>query len=113
MARDPYIPKTRVVAATTLLLITAACNLWSEQRFVDVVNETEETLVVISVSGSGIELELEVLEPGNKYSQQVSDCIPTPTGAQLVVQTTDGALYARQPEQLCADDVWTITEPDP
>lgn len=87
--------------------------LWGEQRFSDIVNGTDQTLVVVSISFSGNELELETLEPGEKYSEQVFDCQPTPTGPQLVVRTPDGDLYARQPDQLCADDIWTVTGPDP
>lgn len=86
--------------------------LWGEPGFFGIVNETDQTLVVVSISSSGNELELDTIEPGERYSEQVFDCQPTPTGPQLVVRTSDGDLYARQPDQLCADDVWTVTGPD-
>lgn len=104
----PTRPKVSAIAAVFLVL-TTACNLWSEPPFFDIVNETDQALVVVAINSSDVEVELAILESGEKYSEQGNGCFP----ARLVVRTTEGQLYARQPEQLCADDVWTISEPDP
>lgn len=80
--------------------------LWGEPPFFDIVNETDQALVVVSINSVGTELELDILEPGEKFSYQTNGCYP----AELVVRTTDGDLYARQPHQLCGDDMWTVTD---
>jgi len=83
--------------------------LWGERGeppFFDIVNETDQTMVVVSINSVGTELELDILEPGEKFSYQTSGCY----SAELVVRTTDGDLHARQPHQLCGEDVWTVTD---
>lgn len=82
--------------------------LWGEPPFFDIVNEADQALIVVSVNSVGKELELDILQPGEKFSEQTSGCYP----AELVVRTTNGDMYARQPHQLCADDVRTITDRD-
>ena len=79
--------------------------LWGEQGFFAIVNQTDQSLVVVSIAPNGNELELDTIEPGGRYSGRTGDCQPT----EIVVRTTDGDLYARQPHQLCADDIWTVT----
>jgi len=102
--------RARIAAIAAVFLVpTGACNLWEEQHAVQVVNDTNQALIVVASSPDGNEIELATIEPGEKYSERTSDCEPL----ELAVRTTQGDLYARQPHQLCADDVWTITQPDP
>ena len=79
--------------------------LWGEQGFFAIVNQTDQSLVVVSIAPNGNELELDTLEPGERFSGRTGDCQPT----EIVVRTTEGDLYARQPYQRCADDIWTVT----
>ena len=100
---------TLATIAAVLIVLTSACNLWGELPFFYIVNDTDQDLVLTSVNSNGQELELDVVEPGERFSEQTGDCYP----AEIVARTTDGDDYARQgPRQLCPDDTWTITEPD-
>jgi hypothetical protein len=91
-------------------MATSACGWFQEAPYFDVVNESNETLHLVSVNSDGVELELDVIEPGERYSDRVAagECIDS----VLIARTADGADFARQPQQMCADVEWIITSPD-
>jgi len=55
-------PITTIVAV--LVILTSACDLWSDPSFFGVVNETDQPLVVVSVTANGNEVEVDTIEPG-------------------------------------------------
>ncbi|HLE95362.1 MAG TPA: hypothetical protein VI689_03190 [Acidimicrobiia bacterium] len=98
------------LAAVTMLLFVVGCGWFQEPPTYDVVNQTDQTLVLIGINSDGVEVELIMIEPGGRYV--IGGGRGVCAEAEYVVHSTDGQDYARQPHQLCTGDVWIITAPD-
>jgi len=99
-----------LVAASTLLISGAACGWFEDPPSYDVVNETDQVLVVYAVNSFGAEVELATVEPGIRYriTRGRGECAQL----ELLVRTVDGSDYARAPHQMCDGDVWVVTGPE-
>jgi hypothetical protein len=90
------------------LALLSSCGWFQELPVLTVINESSETLVLVSVL-HGNELELATLEPGERHDERLGrgECFDS----MFVARTIDGKPFAEEPHQMCAEDEWVITDP--
>jgi hypothetical protein len=99
-----------IVLALLLVDVTGA---WQELPWIEIRNDTQETLVLVGVAteergfNSVREFERGTLEPGETYTESTGrgTCIHL----VFVARTLEGHDYASEPHQMCGDDQWIIT----
>ena len=102
---------TTLVAATiTASMVLAGCGWFQDLPTFSIINETDETLHIVSTNPDGVELELAVLEADQRYADGIGEgeCLD----AVVIARTSDGMDFAHQPHQICAEDEWVIIGPD-
>ena len=101
---------TRTAVTVALSVLLASCGWFQDFPSTPSSTRKKPPWTLVGVNTDWVEVELATLETGGRYDEPIGrdDCVDF----GLTARTSDGDIFARQTEEVCADGEWIITGPD-